>query len=597
MNRFVCLLVLLAAALMAGSLPAAGAPAPSEPEAFAPAYQPVNQSPELFAHEARSVYLTNLERRQAGLPPLRWNRELTLAARWFSWDSVENRDYQWIGHEDTLGGEMGDRARRFGYPGFAGAENAAWSSVLFTPDALIGLWMGSDGHRSNLLGSGFTEIGLGVYRQPTNGATYAAQMFADDPAFSPLIIENEAPAVTSPQVTLYQHAPAAPGGLTGLGPPEQVAFSDSACFGGAAWLPYDRAEYTYTLPPGEGWKTVYSRLRDSLGRTATASDAVYLGAGPPESTFHLDQLSRSSTAVTLYGLDGGGLSRAQFSLGWAVDDTDPTFTKHWGSGERVSDPDALGRTAYRMYGGGETMVWAYSYGFTPGDNEYIAYFRLKASIAGAPGQAARIKVESNGAGQERVIDGAEFTAAGQYQEFAYPFRYNSAADDKFIKFLVWRSGSAEITFDAVTVFTAPQPFSNVHTWSPPGGSYRGQGVWVRYSGENGLPFTPFTAAQTGPGLFASPAQIDLLAEAGRPSHEVVIQVSAGCAPGWSVLSKPAWLEYTVSGSTLRVRGQSGAPGRFEGSLVLQAGGETLSLPARLTVADDLAEVYLPTTIK
>ena len=50
-----------------------------------------SQPPERVYKEARTVYLDNLARRQNGVAPLRWNRQLTAAARWFSWDSVENR--------------------------------------------------------------------------------------------------------------------------------------------------------------------------------------------------------------------------------------------------------------------------------------------------------------------------------------------------------------------------------------------------------------------------------------------------------------------------------------------------------------------------
>ncbi len=54
-------------------------------------YDPTVQTQMLLYNEARTVYLGNLARRDNGVPPLRWNRQLTYAARWFSWDSTENR--------------------------------------------------------------------------------------------------------------------------------------------------------------------------------------------------------------------------------------------------------------------------------------------------------------------------------------------------------------------------------------------------------------------------------------------------------------------------------------------------------------------------
>src|SRR5687768_12052119 len=112
-------------------------------------YDPTVQTPALLYDEARTVYLGNLARRDNGVPPLRWNRQLTHAGRWFSWDSVENRPGGYCGHDDTQGNAPWDRAAIWGYLGFAGAENAFCGYV--TPaDAKAG-WMNSPGHRANLL--------------------------------------------------------------------------------------------------------------------------------------------------------------------------------------------------------------------------------------------------------------------------------------------------------------------------------------------------------------------------------------------------------------------------------------------------------------
>src|SRR5512136_1846083 len=81
------------------------------------------QTPELAYDEAQTVYLGNLARRANGIPPMRWNAQLTDAARWFSWDSVENRPEPYCGHQDTQGNWPDYRARTFGYLGGAGAEN------------------------------------------------------------------------------------------------------------------------------------------------------------------------------------------------------------------------------------------------------------------------------------------------------------------------------------------------------------------------------------------------------------------------------------------------------------------------------------------
>lgn len=42
------------------------------------AFDPTTQTPALLLDEAMTVYYGNLARRNAGQPPLRWNRQLTL---------------------------------------------------------------------------------------------------------------------------------------------------------------------------------------------------------------------------------------------------------------------------------------------------------------------------------------------------------------------------------------------------------------------------------------------------------------------------------------------------------------------------------------
>lgn len=49
-------------------------------------YDPSVQTETLLLNEARTVYVGNLARRDNGVPPLRWNYQLTRASRWHSWD-------------------------------------------------------------------------------------------------------------------------------------------------------------------------------------------------------------------------------------------------------------------------------------------------------------------------------------------------------------------------------------------------------------------------------------------------------------------------------------------------------------------------------
>ena len=106
---------------------------------------PSDQPPEQVYNEMLAVYYGNLARRANGLPPVRWNAQMTQAARWFSWDSVENRPGGYCGHLDTLDRWPGDRVPTFGYHGACGAENCFCGYL--SPQAAIDGWINSPGHR------------------------------------------------------------------------------------------------------------------------------------------------------------------------------------------------------------------------------------------------------------------------------------------------------------------------------------------------------------------------------------------------------------------------------------------------------------------
>jgi len=62
-------------------------------------------------------------------------------------------------------------------------------------------------------------------------------------------------------------------------------------------------------------------------------------------------------------------------------------------------------------------------------------------------------------------------------------------------FQFWRSDLADVYVDAVSIFTILQPVNSTVTWTVPGGDYRGQGVWVRYTNGSNH-FLPFAEANT-----------------------------------------------------------------------------------------------------
>ncbi|MDW8325582.1 MAG: CAP domain-containing protein [Anaerolineales bacterium] len=505
----------------------------------------LRQSPELALQEAQTVYLGNLARHSNGLPPLRWNRQLTDAARWFSWDSVENRPTPYCGHQDTQGHWPDYRARAFGYLGLAGAENAFCGYV--TPQQAVEGWMNSPGHRANLLDPNSREVGLGYYRRG-DGRGYVTQKFGVDAAFAPVIIQHEAITTTTPSVNLYIYDRSPGGGFAGMAPATHMLVSNDRCFLNANWEAFT-PNRAWSLPPGEGWRSVYVKTRDVFSRTLTVSDTIYLGAGVPIAEIGEGQMSTTRPQVTLYRLDGGGLPQAQFSLGWLADDSFSTYQGLWGEVTRVADPAAWGGTASRLGSnpqGGETSSWVWDTTFIKGV-PMVAYVRLKVASNTSAAEVARFT--ATGGGTLR-LKGTDFDAPDRYQEFPLPFTFPPG--ETFLIFQFWRSGSTDVYVDAVSIFTAPQPFTSPMVWSVPGGNYRGQGVWVRYT--NGAQFSPFTEAATDPPLSVTPGAITLLAaQNGSPPPPAILIVGQACpSVGWQVSDDADWLTTQVQDHLIRL---------------------------------------------
>lgn len=111
----------------------------------------------LDANEKRAFALHNAARRDRNLKPLCVHPALQKAARAHSKDMIE-RDY--FSH-DTKGRneDACERIRRYGYRWSACGENIGSDS---TPERMFKAWMGSSGHRSNILSGRFREVGIGA---------------------------------------------------------------------------------------------------------------------------------------------------------------------------------------------------------------------------------------------------------------------------------------------------------------------------------------------------------------------------------------------------------------------------------------------------
>ncbi|SEM70434.1 Uncharacterized conserved protein YkwD, contains CAP (CSP/antigen 5/PR1) domain [Loktanella fryxellensis] len=103
----------------------------------------------------------NANRQANGLRPLAYNPVLGRAAMTHACDMAMNG---LTGHAGSDGSNSQGRVRAVGYRDCTVAENVAWG---FPSGAQVAsLWMGSAGHRSNMLHPRVTEMGVGV----TNGA-------------------------------------------------------------------------------------------------------------------------------------------------------------------------------------------------------------------------------------------------------------------------------------------------------------------------------------------------------------------------------------------------------------------------------------------
>jgi len=213
------------------------------------------------------IYLTNQERAQAGLPPLRENARLAQAALSHALAMAEG---DFFAHENLLAGTgPAERVRAAGYDWVAVAENIFAGSA--EPTAAVQQWLASPEHRENILNPQVREIGVGYALDPgdifpkpeTPYRHYWVQVFGADPQSYPLIINHEAFSTTTRTVSLY---------IYGEGWAQEMRLrNDEDAFG--PWEPY-QPHKTWTLREQAGLRTVAVELR-SGNEIRSASDSIY----------------------------------------------------------------------------------------------------------------------------------------------------------------------------------------------------------------------------------------------------------------------------------------------------------------------------------
>jgi uncharacterized protein YkwD len=115
----------------------------------------------------------NTIRQQHGLTQLRYNEKLAQVARKYSQQmAVEN----FFSHTSPTGDTMVQRVHTAGIVYLMLGENLFKGTNLSQPSAIaVQGWMGSPGHRRNILESEYRETGIGVWRR--GNTYYFTQLF------------------------------------------------------------------------------------------------------------------------------------------------------------------------------------------------------------------------------------------------------------------------------------------------------------------------------------------------------------------------------------------------------------------------------------
>lgn len=212
--------------------------------------------------------LVNTERANQSLPPLKRVTELDQAARYHATDLGQD-DYFDHDSYDRSGGNLvyscawSTRISSY-YSGWSSlAENIAAGQV--SPQDVMNAWMNSAEHRANILSSSVWEIGVGYYEGSGTYYRYWVQDFGRRSGIYPLIINRDAAASNSQNVSLYIY-----GSWT------QMRLKNDAGVWGS-WQPF-QSSFNWTLASGGGTHTVTAQVTNG-STTVTTSDTIYLN-GP-----------------------------------------------------------------------------------------------------------------------------------------------------------------------------------------------------------------------------------------------------------------------------------------------------------------------------
>ena len=120
-----------------------------------------------LVNEARAEARTCGEAAHAAAPPVALESRLMAAAQKHS---VDMHEHGFMSHTGSDGSTLPERVEREGYAWSQLGENVARGYT--TPESVMAGWLGNPGHCTNLMRSGYTELGLG------RSDAYWTQVFA-----------------------------------------------------------------------------------------------------------------------------------------------------------------------------------------------------------------------------------------------------------------------------------------------------------------------------------------------------------------------------------------------------------------------------------
>jgi hypothetical protein len=212
-------------------------------------------------------------RRKAGLLPCKLNPILAAVAQQHS---VYMRDHDCFDHQCVGEPSASERACLAGYRPYGWGSCYVGETIAagyWTPAEVIAAWLDSPGHRTILLDENLREIGVGFATGGRQGPYWTAN-YGSQPDVLPVFI-NLDQEETSDRLVELALSNELVSDWGGIGYADEVMISSRPDFAGACWEPY-RPYRPYTLPEGNGLRSIYVRYRDTRGYQVLSIDDIQL---------------------------------------------------------------------------------------------------------------------------------------------------------------------------------------------------------------------------------------------------------------------------------------------------------------------------------